>query len=463
MSVAISVEAVPGAVRAICARLEQAGHEAFVVGGCVRDAILGRAAHDWDVTTSASPAQVKRLFARVIPTGERHGTVTVLQGGGGDGEGMAVEVTTYRADADFAGAQAGDAARFGKTLDEDLARRDFTINAIALHPTSGKLVDPHGGQADLGRRQVRAVGSAAERFAEDALRVMRALRFSATLGFTVEEETLRAIPGALGRLADVAVERVRDELLKTLGAAAPSTALEAARATGVLGAVLPELLEGVGCAQNRHHRFDVWRHTLTAVDATHGDAVCRLGALLHDVGKPATRAAYEDRPGEFSFHKHELVGAEMAEGITERLKLSHAERKRVVGMVAHHMFSYEPGQRDASVRRFIQRAGLELIPDLLLLRAGDVVGKGFGEDAEARVTPLREAVARVLAEKSALSVKDLEIDGADVMQALALAPGRRVGEVLTALLERVVDDPQLNSREVLLALLPAVANTDGSC
>jgi putative nucleotidyltransferase with HDIG domain len=270
---------------------------------------------------------------------------------------------------------------------------------------------------------------------------------------------LSAIEGTLGILGKVSVERFRDELLKLLGAEQPAAALEAAQRTGALGVFIPELGEGVGCTQNRHHRHDVWTHTVIAVEHTVGDPIRRLGALLHDVGKPVTRAPYEDRPGEFSFLKHELAGAEMAASIAERLKLSSAEQQRVVGMVEHHMFSSDPGQKPASMRRFLRRVGPELVSDLLALRVGDIVGKGLGETATEQVNPFREAIERLQQEPRLLSTRDLAIDGRDVMRELALAPGPRVGAALKALLERVTEQPELNTREALLALLPELPST----
>jgi tRNA nucleotidyltransferase (CCA-adding enzyme) len=419
-----------------------------VVGGCVRDLFMGRTPKDWDVTTSALPAQTAALFPKVIPTGMKHGTVTVLV------DEEPIEVTTYRADGDYSDGRRPDEVRFGVTLHEDLSRRDFTMNAIAFDPTKEALVDPFGGEADIHRKLIRAVGEARDRFAEDGLRAMRALRFMATLELELEPSARLAIGETLHVLRKVSVERFRDELLKLLGAAHPAIALEGAQRTGALALFVPELDAGVGCTQNRHHRHDVWTHTVITVEHTVGDPIRRLGALLHDVGKPSTRAPYADRPGEFSFLKHELAGAEMTATIAERLKLSSAEKQRVVGIVEHHMFSCDPGQKPAGMRRFLRRVGPDLVPDLLALRVGDVVGKGLGEDATAQVIPFREALERLQREPQLLSTRDLAIDGHDIMRELAVAPGPRVGAALRALLERVTEQPALNTREALLALLP---------
>jgi putative nucleotidyltransferase with HDIG domain len=444
---------IPTPVLWVVETLQRNGHHAHVVGGCVRDLLMGRAPEDWDVTTSALPAETAALFPKVIPTGMKHGTVTVLV------DEEPIEVTTYRSDGDYSDGRRPDDVRFGASLHEDLSRRDFTMNAIAFDPMAEVLVDPFDGAKDIGRGSIRAVGAARDRFSEDGLRAMRALRFMATLQFELDPSVRLAIAETLPILGKVSVERFRDELLKLLGAEQPAAALEAAQRTGALAVFIPELDAGVGCTQNRHHRHDVWTHTVIAVEHTVGDPIRRLGALLHDVGKPATRAPYADRPGEFSFLKHELAGAEMSASIAERLRLSSAEQQRVVGMVEHHMFSCDPGQKPAGMRRFLRRVGPELVPDLLALRIGDVVGKGLGEDGTEQVNPFSEALERLQREPQLLSTRDLAIDGRDVMRALAVAPGPRVGAALKALLERVTEHPELNTREALLALLPELPAT----
>jgi len=431
----------------VCRRLAAAGHTAHVVGGCVRDVLLGRPAKDWDVATSALPEEVQKIFRRTIPTGIAHGTITVLVGK------EHVEVTTYRGEGAYSDARRPDHVVFGVTLEEDLARRDFTVNAIAYDPLGDVLVDPFGGRIDLDARLLRAVGDPEARFREDGLRVMRAVRFAATLELAIEPATEAAIPAALPSLAKVSVERVRDELLKLLGAPRPSRGLTVAQRTGILGVILPELVEGVGVTQNRYHRFDVWEHTMASVDGTPGGPLVRLGTLLHDVAKPRTAAPKPDAPGENSFYRHDEVGAEMADVIGRRLKLSNAERERVVALVAHHMFWYSPEWSDGTVRRFIRRVGPDLLPDLFALRAGDVVGRGRGEDPESELGELRRRIEKVIAEDDALTIGDLAVNGQDVMRVLGVPPGRAVGETLRALLERVIEDPSLNDRDTLLRLL----------
>jgi tRNA nucleotidyltransferase (CCA-adding enzyme) len=445
---------IPDDVLAICRRLHDAGYEAHLVGGGIRDMLLGRAPADFDVATRARPEEVLELFGNTfaIPTGLQHGTVTVLT----DGPRRPVEVTTFRGEGAYLDGRRPSSVSYVSTLGEDLSRRDFTMNAVAYEPLTGRLTDPFDGRGDLGRRLVRAVGDAVERFLEDGLRPMRAVRQATQLEFEIEPATLEAIAPTLDVFRKVSAERVRDELLKMLAARRPSRGLELMRQTGLLGVVIPELLEGVGCTQNHFHKYDVYTHTLAVVDETRirpGDPIPRLGSLLHDVGKPRARQPREGAPGEYSFFQHEIVGAEMAGDICRRLRLSTADRDRVVAMVRHHMFFYDAEWTDGTVRRFVRRVGQETLPDLFALREGDVAGRGFGEDPEIELGELRRRVAEVAAEDAALRVTDLAVDGRDVMRVLGIPPGKQIGVILERLLERVLDDPSLNEQEKLEALI----------
>jgi tRNA nucleotidyltransferase (CCA-adding enzyme) len=308
----------------------------------------------------------------------------------------------------------------------------------------------------MAARLVRAVGDPAERFREDGLRPMRAVRQATQLGFTIEAPTLQAIPTTLASFRKVSMERVRDELVKLLAAQKPARGIELMRETGLMAEVMPEVLEGVGVTQNRYHKFDVYGHTLATLDGARGDTVVKLGALLHDVGKPRARQPKEGAPGEYSFWKHEYVGAEMTTDICRRLKLSTKEREEVTALVAQHMFFYTPDWTDGTIRRFVRQVGMERLPALLALREADIAGRGMNEDVESETRELKERIAHVAAEDAALKVKDLAIDGRDVMRMLGVPPGREVGQILERLLERVLDDPSLNTREGLEALLPQV-------
>jgi tRNA nucleotidyltransferase (CCA-adding enzyme) len=448
---------VPDDVLAVCRRLHAAGHEAHLVGGGVRDMLLGRVPADFDVATDAVPEAVVDLFGKTfaIPTGLKHGTVTVLTN---TAPPRHVEVTTFRGEGAYLDGRRPSSVTYVKSLTDDLSRRDFTMNAVAYDPLADAVTDPFGGQGDLSQGLIRAVGDPTARFREDGLRPMRAVRQAAQLAFDIDPPTQAAIAPTLDVFRKVSAERIRDELLKMLGAPQPSRGLRLMQVTGLMGEVIPELLEGVGCTQNRFHKHDVFDHTLHVVDDTQGDPIRRLGALLHDVGKPRARQPREGAPGEYSFFQHEYVGAQMADDICRRLKLANAERERVIGIVRNHMFFYSPEWTDGTVRRFVRRVGgHEALDDLFALRAGDVTGRGFGEDPENELGALRERVAEVAAEDAVMKVTDLAINGGDVMRVLKVPPGRIIGEVLEKVLERVIDDPTLNEKEKLEALVREAA------
>ena len=452
-----AASAIPPDVLAICKRLREAGHAAFVVGGSVRDLLIGRAPGDFDVATSAHPEATMRIFGTryAIPTGLQHGTVTVLAGN--PPAQRHVEVTTFRGEGTYLDGRRPSTVTFGATLDEDLSRRDFTMNAIAYDPTSGAITDPFDGQGDIARKIVRAVGDPILRFSEDGLRPMRAVRQAAQLEFALDPDTQAAIPRTLGSFRKVSAERIRDELRKLLLAPTPSRGLECMRVTGLLAEVLPELLPTVGCVQNRFHKHDVYTHTLATVDAAVPDFIVRMAALLHDLGKPQTQAPREDSPGEHSFFRHEQIGTAMADAICIRLKLPATERNTICALVSGHMFFYTPDWTDGTVRRFVRRVGPELVPALFALREADVASRGQGEDPRCETRDLSARIAKVASEDAALRVTDLAIDGKDVMRVLGIPPSRRVGEVLEQLLEKVLDDPKLNDRDTLETLVRSMA------
>jgi tRNA nucleotidyltransferase (CCA-adding enzyme) len=453
----IDSKQIPEDVLSVCRHLGEAGFEVYLVGGCVRDLLIGRGVGDFDVATSARPEQILRVFgARFsVPTGLQHGTVTVLTGA--PPRYRQVEVTTFRGEGAYLDGRHPSVVTFGATLAEDLSRRDFTMNAIAFDPRARTIIDLHQGQQDIARRLVRTVGDPIQRFSEDGLRPMRALRQATQLGFDVDAPTLAAIPATLNVFRKVSGERVRDELLKLLLATRPSRGIELMRQSGLLAEVLPELLAGVGCQQNRFHKHDVYQHSLATLDAVPAEPILRLAALLHDVGKPRTKTPQPSAPGEFGFFKHEGVGADLTKTIAGRLRLSRAETDLLVALVANHMFFYTPDWTDGTVRRFVNRVQAERIPLLFKLREADIVSRGRGEDPECETRALRAHIARVAAEDAVLRVKDLAVSGADVMRVLGVGPGPVVGHVLTRLLERVLDDPSLNAKETLERLIPEAA------
>jgi tRNA nucleotidyltransferase (CCA-adding enzyme) len=449
----IDLTRVPRDVFAICDRLRERGKRAWIVGGCVRDLLLGRTGGDWDVCTDARPDELMKIFPRAIPTGIEHGTVTVVA------NKVHYEVTTLRGESTYSDGRRPDAVHFVDDITADLARRDFTVNAIAVDPRSGHVIDPFEGRRDLAARVLRAVGDARERFSEDGLRVLRAARFVATLEMELDPETERAIEPTLGTYRKVSAERVRDEWVKTMKAKKPSRAFDVMRRTGILGVTCPELLEGVGMEQNKWHAFDVWRHAMECMDACRGDAILRIAALLHDVGKPRTRA-WSDKTNDWTFYDHDVLGAEIVEPIAARLRFSNDERARIVALVRHHLFHYSEWS-DAAVRRWMKRVGTERIEDLYALNEADVRAKGRDCSADlAALEALKAHVAQVVAQGAALRVRDLKVNGRDLMTDLGMKPGPRMGEILEVLLEKVIADPSLNDRDRLLAEARAILASD---
>jgi tRNA nucleotidyltransferase (CCA-adding enzyme) len=452
-----NLKKIPAEVHEVVATLRAAGKQAYLVGGGVRDLLAGLDAVDFDVATDATPDEVRRLFRRTAPTGIKHGTVTVLGACGN------YEVTTFRRDGKYGDARHPDDVTYAQNVEEDLSRRDFTFNALAYDPLEDKLVDLFGGVEDFARGVVRAVGDPKERFREDGLRPLRAVRLAARFEFDVEAETLNAIPEVLDRVRMVAAERVRDEFMKTLATAPkPSYGLELMRETGLLEVFLPELLEGYAVTQNEFHAYDVYTHSLYSCDAAPAEKpLVRLAALLHDIGKPRTRVV---RDGRVTFYNHQAVGRRMARHVLNRFRFSKNERDHVLHLIYYHMFGYTPSWTDAAVRRLIRKVGRENIADLFDLRIADWFGNGTNYGFPGYLRALERRINAAIAREEAFTEKDLAVDGHDVMGELGLPPGPKVGEVLSYLLERVLEDQSLNERERLLGLVrerfgpPAGAN-----
>lgn len=407
----------------------------YIVGGAVRDYYLKIETSDYDFATDALPQEVQKMFKRVIPTGIKHGTVTVLF------KGDAYEVTTFRIDGNYEDLRHPSSITFVRSLEEDLKRRDFTINALAVEASTGHLIDLHEGIKDLNKKIIRAIGEPLQRFNEDALRIMRGCRLVAQLEFTLEEETLRAMSQLAGNLKEVSGERLRAELFKILESRRPSLGLYALNACGALEVILPELKAGEGVEQKGFHHEDVMCHNFSTCDAApQGKPLVRLAALLHDIGKTSTKEVRAN--GEITFHNHELRGEALSLEIMERLKCSNEEKERVSNLIRNHMFNYTAEWSDGAVRRFINRVGLENLDDLFDLRLADQKAI-HGQANNENILALMGRIEDVLKESSALNVKDLAINGNDLAD-LGIPRGPVMGIILNELLESVLDDPTQN-------------------
>lgn len=440
---------VPADVTEVVRRLQEAGHEAYVVGGCVRDALRGVEPADWDVTTCAHPPEIQRIFRRSLYT-NRFGTVVVQMG---DRE---IEVTTFRLESTYADHRRPDSVAFTDSLEADLSRRDFTMNAMAWRPGAGgggELVDPFGGRVDLERRLVRAVGDPGQRFAEDALRMLRAVRFATLLRLDLEPDTADAIVTHAGLASALSGERIQQELVKILQAPVPSVGLRMLSDLGLLRVICPELEDCKQIPQDKAVAVNVFEHSLITVDATPADdLILRLAGLFHDIGKPETFA-------DGHFHQHEFVGEGKTRVILRRWKFS----KEIIGAVTHlvrnHMFWYQTDWTGSAVRRFVRKIGLENIPPLFALRRADNIGSGIRAPRLYALEDLWERVQEEIHRAVAFSTRDLAIDGHDVMTVLGVPQGPLVGAVMNELFERVLDDPDQNTRERLLELGREIVRT----
>ncbi|HEY7701558.1 MAG TPA: HD domain-containing protein [Candidatus Limnocylindrales bacterium] len=436
--------ALPAAVHDLLDRLWSAGHAAYVVGGSLRDALRGAVAKDWDLATSARPEVTAALFPDALYENP-FGMVAVHTGDPDVGE---VEITTFRSDHDYADFRRPHRVEFGDSIELDLARRDFTVNAIAWGAEPGgqpRLVDPHGGRADLAGRTLRAVGDPRTRFGEDALRMLRAVRLAAALDFAIEPSTYEAIRDRADLVQHLSGERIAAEMRLLLAADRPSVGLRLLSDTGLLDVLAPDLAAQRGVPQNKVEGEDLWDHTLRSVDAAVREpSLIRLSALLHDLGKPDTMA-------DGRFVGHETVGAEKARALLDAWHWPTVERERVAHLIRHHMFGYQPTWSDTAIRRFIVKVGPDALEDLFLLREADNVGSGQPVDA-GRLSEFRARVAAQLASGAALDLRSLAVDGTDLMAEFGWAPGPIVGQTLQRLLERVIGDPTLNTRDRLLAV-----------
>ncbi len=431
---------------------ESAGFKAYLVGGAVRDIFLHKKPHDFDVATNATPQDVMKLFRTVIPTGFEHGTVTVHF------EGLEIEVTTFRTESGYSDGRHPDSVNYAATIEEDLSRRDFTINAIAADLKNGKIVDPFGGRRDIKKKIIRTVGKAHERFMEDGLRPVRCVRFACKLGFSIEKYTFSELFDSeiQKKISSISIERFRDEFEKILGSVKPSVGLKLLEETGIMKLFIPELLDGRGCVQSDQrgfHDFDVLDHLYYACDGAPVEKLnIRLAALFHDIGKPAAKKLID---GNITFYNHERIGAKLTQEIMTRLKFPNAVIDDVCHLIREHMFNYESNWTVPAVRRFIIRVGQEHLEDLFDLRLADMYGMHNQKieykysAAIALLVELKDRIAVELEKNNALSLKDLAINGNDLIAA-GFEKGKKLGIILNHLLDCVIEDPGMNTKEALL-------------
>ncbi len=440
--------------------LEKAGFEAWIVGGCVRDIFLGRKPKDWDITTNATPEDIQKLFEDTFYT-NTFGTVGIVNETTSDESLKVVEATPFRTEGPYSDARRPDEVRFTSHIEDDLKRRDFTINALAFNPTKTKMLDYYNGVGDMAEGLIRAVGDPTERLNEDALRILRAVRIAAELDFTIEKSTEEAMKACAPQLAKISQERIRDEFTRILNSRQPKKALLLAQELGILSSIVPELEQGIGVEQNQAHSFDVYEHNLRALQhAADKDwnFTVRLSALFHDIGKPATRR-WSDQKRDWTFHGHDVVGAKMTKKALERLKFPRETIDTVSNLVRWHMFFSDPDKVTLSaVRRIITNVGKENIENLVNLRICDRIGTGRPKEQPFRLRKYQAMIEQAL--QDPLSVTMLAIDGKQLMDVTREKPGPRLGWMLHALLEEVLDDPTRNSKEYLYDRALALSRLD---
>ena len=442
-------EALPKEIESVTKTLKNKGFSAYLVGGCVRDILIGRIPKDWDFTTDATPEQIQELFEETFYENE-YGTVGVVLDDVSDETLKVIEITPYRKETGYSDGRRPDTVAFGTSLEEDLARRDFTINAIALDPDEGEVVDPYGGIQDIQKRLIRAVGKPEERFAEDGLRILRAVRLGAELGFEIEKDSHETIGKGSSMLSHIAKERIRDEFSRILLSDSPAHGLTLLRELGLLSYIVPDLEQSFDIEQNQAHSYDVWEHLIRTVQAAADKKhplELRLAALFHDIAKPHTRDR-DPKKDDWSFHGHEVVGASVAHVTLTDLKYPKEVIKKVRKLVRWHMFFSDPDEITLSaVRRLISNVGKENVDDLMKLRICDRVGTGRPKEEPYRLRKYMSMIEEV--SRDPVSVGMLALDGKDVMDVSGETPGPRLGWILHALLEDVLDDPSKNTKKEL--------------
>ncbi|HIV99465.1 MAG TPA: CCA tRNA nucleotidyltransferase [Candidatus Ornithospirochaeta avicola] len=445
---------VPEKIKEFAKYFNENGYKVYLVGGAVRDFLLKKENQDYDFTTDARPEDVKRIFRRTIDTGIKHGTVTVLF------KGESYEVTTFRSDGVYLDSRHPETIEFTEDLEEDLKRRDFTINALAASLPDGEIIDLHEGKKDLKKGIIRAIGNAEERFSEDALRMLRALRFSSKLSFRIEDETFSAIVKMKDNIRKVSAERIKEELFSLILSDNPTLGLEQMRKCGLMEIILPEINAAYGFALGGMHKNDLYTHLLRTLDYAringHSSYV-RLAALFHDIGKLSTRKNDESGEREYTFYGHEIKSAEIFESIARRLKTSNEEREKVSHLIRMHMFNYSPSFSDAAVRRFVRAAGRDNIEEIIDLRLDDALAISGNVNTEYLVS-LIDRIKEEDEKNNAISLKDLKINGKDLIENKIAEPSAKMGRLLEMLLDEVIENPKKNDRAYLLSRASVLAD-----
>lgn len=437
---------IPKEVKFVIDRFRKNNLEAYVVGGCVRDLIIGVEPEDWDVATNATPREITKIFPKSF-SNNKFGTVTILTGSK-NSKLKEIEVTPYRIDEKYTDKRHPDKIRWAKTIKEDLARRDFTMNAIALGISGRKpeIIDPFNGQKDIKNRTIQAVGSPEKRFSEDALRMMRAVRFAAVLGFEIEKDTTEGIKKNVPWIRAISKERIRDELIKIIMAPGAADGIELLRELNLLHHILPELEEGYKVAQNKHHIYDCYKHSLLSLEYAARkkfNKYVRTAALFHDIAKPRVKRG---KGPDATFYNHEIVGAKMTAQILSRLKFPKKEIEKIVKLVRYHLFYYNVDEvSESSVRRLVRQAGPENMDELLQVRMSDRIGSGVPKAEPYKLRHLRYVIDK--ASKDPISVRRLKVNGNDIMKTLKIKPGPQIGQILDVLLGYVLEDPKKNTKE----------------
>jgi len=452
---------IPSLVCQVITTLTKHQFEAYIVGGAIRDILIDSPTYDWDFTTNAKPEQIQKIFPESFYD-NKFGTVGItaeelikqfkLKKQSLTKDNIKpkdiLEITTFRSEQGYSDRRHPDQVSWGKTLLDDLKRRDFTINAMALklnQKNDWQLIDPYQGQEDLEKKLIKAVGQAEQRFAEDALRMIRAIRIASQLGFSIEAKTLTAINKNSQLINHISQERIRDELIKIIKSPYPADGIKLLFSSGLLAHILPELIKTKGIEQAGHHTKDVWNHSLDSLaECPSPDPIIRLATLLHDLGKPA---AFKNIKGKITFYNHEVIGARMVKNISQRLRFSKQDQDKLWLLVRYHMFAYDPKMTDKAIKRFIQRIGKENVNNMMMLRIGD--RKGGGSKATSwRLRELQQRIGKLM--YTPLQINDLKVNGYDVMKVLKIKPGPKIGKILNKLFEEVLEDDNKNNQDYLL-------------